>query len=358
MLWTGGIGIIDETNVKNIAIMIFEGIKRVVSDEEINQLSSHILALQSRGLSQLNKRLTEGGRKIWDTFAEHNLGYELVEYQPYNIPILYEPNEFEGRTLRRPPDFVLQKNGITFWIQMKNLSRTERENRQSKAVEQIQRLTKNIKVNKFFWCGLSENFDFSDVQPFVKFISDVAADSTDEKKYLYPSPNQIKAEVTFWKPNKAVFEHLTLGGSGDLNYVNVTGDSRLQIRGSLSNAAGAFDWDIDNKNINFIAMEIGNTSHHTIDDIGEAVFGNEAFTYYTNGRRAWHRDHTGFFDDPNFNSKVAGIIAVQRKDHSPVCRYNKLLFVNEMFRDKLEQIQLVFDFDRIIFFNELIHDNE
>lgn len=352
-MWTGGSGMIDEANVNNIATIIFEGIKWEVSDEEIKQLSNNILALERRGLSQLNKRLTEGGKKIWDTIAEHNFGYELIEHHPHNIPILYEPNEFEGRTLRRPPDFVIQKNGITFWIQMKKLSRTERENRQSNAVKQIKRLSQNIKVNKFFWCNLSENFSFTDVKPLVDFISSVAVDSIDEKKYLYPSPNHIKAEVTFWKPNKSVFEHLTLGGSGDLNCVNVTGDSRTQIRGSLTNAAGAFDWDIDEKNINLIAMEIGNASHYNID-IGESLFGNEVFTYGKNGRQAWYRKITGFFNDPKFYSKVAGIIAVKRKEHLPVSRYNKLLFINERYRDRLDQIHMVMDFDRIIFFNELI----
>ena len=337
--------------------MIFEGIKRLVSDEEIKQLSSRILALESRGLLQLNKRLSEVGRKTWDTIAEHNFGYELIKYHPHDIPILYEPNEFEGRTLRRPIDFVIKKHDLTFWIQMKKLSRTERENRHSKAVEQIERLTKGIRVSKFFWCNLSEDFDFSDVEPLVEFISNVAVDSIDEKKYLYPSPspNHIKAEVTFWKPNKAMLEYLTLGGSGDLNYLNVTGESRNQIIGSLTNAAGAFDWEIDKRNINLIAIEIGNASHDIID-VGEAVFGNEVFNYGTNVRPAWYRENTGFFNDPNFSSKVAGVIAVQRKEHSPLCRYDKLLFVNEMHKDRLDRIQLVLDFDRIIFFNELIYD--
>jgi len=338
--------------------MIFEGIKWEASDDEIKQLTSNILALEQRGLSPLNKRLTEGGEKIWDTVAEHNFGYELIGYHSCNIPILYEPNEFEGRTLRRPIDFVVRKNDITFWIQMKNLSRTERENRQLKAVKKIKRLAQDIKVNKFFWCSLSENFDFSDVEPLVDFISNVAVGSIDEKNYSYPAPNQIKAVVTFWNPNEAVLEYLTLFGSGDLNCVNVTEDSRTQIIGSLTNAAGAFDWDINNKDINLIAMDIGNASHHNIFDVGEAVFGNEFITHSTNGKSEAWRENTGFFNDPNFNSKVAGIIAVQRKDYSPVSRYNKLLFVNELFRDRLVQIQLVMDFDRIIFFNELLPYDE
>ncbi len=348
---------IDETNVSNIAAMIFEGTKWAVSDEELKQLSNNILALERRGLSKLNKRLTEGGKKIWDTFAEHNFGYELIEYHPSNTPILYEPNDFQGRTLRRPPDFVIQKNDTTVWIQMKKLSMTARENRQSNAVKQVKRLAQDIKVNKFFWCSLSENFDFADVKPLIDFISTIAVHIIDDKKYLYPSPSHIKAEVTFWKPQKALFEFLTLGGSGDLNVVNVTGDDRIQIRSSLTNAAGAFDWDIDERNINLIAMEIGNANHHLID-VGEAVFGDEVFIFGANGSQTWGRDNNGFFNDPNFHSKVAGVIALQRKEHLPLSRYNKFLFLNEMYRDRLEQLNLVMDFYRIIFFNELIFDIE
>jgi len=348
---------IDETNAANIATMIFEGAKWAASDEELKQLSNNILALEQRGLTKLNKRLIEGGTKIWDTIAEHNFGFELIEYHPSNIPILYEPNDYQGRALRRPPDFVIQKNNITFWIQMKKLSMNQKENRQSNAIKQIKRLAQDIKVNKFFWCNLSEHFDFADVKPLIDLISANAAYSIDDQKYLYPSPSHIKAEVIFWKPQKALFEFLTLGGSGDLDVVNVTGDAKIQIRSSLMNAAGAFDWDIDERNINLIAMEIDNANHHLID-VGEAVFGDEVFKFGANGSQTWDRDNNGFFNNLKFHSKVAGVIAVHRKEHLPLSKYNKYIFVNEKYRDRLEQINLVMDFDRIIFFNELINDIE
>jgi hypothetical protein len=147
-----------------------------------------------------------------------------------------------------------------------------------------------------------------------------------------------------------------LGGSQGLEFVNVTGESSTQIRSSLTNAAGAFDWDTDNKNINLIAMEMGNASHHKID-VGEALFGDEAFTFGTNRRQAWYRGNNGFFNDPDFSAKVAGVIAVKRKEHLPVSSYTKLLFINDRFKYMLEQISLIVDFDRVIYFNELIHDD-
>ncbi|WP_024834017.1 hypothetical protein [Ruminiclostridium josui] len=239
---------------------------------------------------------------------------------------------------------------------MKNLSETERENRRSKDIMQIKKLAQDIKVNKFFWCSLSEDFNSSDVNPLVDYISTIAVDSIDNEKYWYPSPDHIKAEITFWKPNKTVFEHLTLGGSGDNEFIDVTGESSTQIRNSLNNAAGAFEWDTDNKNINLIAMEMGNASHHNID-IGEAVFGTEEFIYGINREQRWHRANNGFFEDIQFNKKVAGVIVVKRKEHSPICEYTKLLFINDRFKDRAEQIGLIMNFDKVIHFNDLIQDD-
>jgi hypothetical protein len=343
------------TNWNSIATMIFEGTKWDASEEEIKLLAKRLCAIEERGLSKLNKRLIEGGKKIWDTFAEHNFCNELIDHNPFPIPIFYEPNEFEGNTFNRPPDFVIRKGGVTFWVQMKNLSETERENRRAKDIEQIKKLAKDIKVNKFFWCDLSEDFNTTDVKSLIDFISTVATDSIDDKVYLYPSIDHIKVKVTFWKPNKAIFEHLTLGGSGGIEFMNVTGESSTQIRNSLYNAAGAFKWVIDNKNINLIAMEIGNISHHNID-LGEAVFGDEVFSFANNGRQGWHRTNNGFFNNSDFCDKVAGVIALKRKEHLPVITYTKLLFINDRFKNMLKQINSILEFDRVIYFNKLIND--
>lgn len=346
---------IEETNAIHIATIIFESTKWEASEEDIRLLANNLITLERRELFKLNKRLFDGGNNIFDTFAEHNFAYELVEFNPLGTSILYEPNEVDGRVLKRPIDFVVLKGGITFWIQMKRLSSTKRDNRRSKDVEKIKRLAKEIQVNKFFWCSLSDDFNSSDVKPLVNFISHIAGDSIDDKKYKYPSPSQTKAEVTFWKPNKAVLRNLTLGGSGGLKFVDVTGESRVQIRGSLTNAAGAFDWDTDMNNINLVAIEIGNASHDIID-LGEAVFGDELHSFGTNGKQAWCRDDNGFLNLDKVSSKVAGIIAVKRLENLPVSRYKKLLLLNEKFKDRLAQIQTVMEFDKVIFFNELLHD--
>jgi hypothetical protein len=339
----------------NAATLIFERTKWEATEEEIDILANRMFLLEERGLSQLNKRLIEGGRMIWDTFAEHNFGYELITYHPAHVKIYYEPNELDNRILNRPPDFVVKDDDITFWLQMKRLSRTERENRQSKAVEQVKKLAQNIKVHKFFWCRLAEDFISSDVLPLIEFISEVALTSEKNIKYLFPSKDHIKAEITFWDPNKVILEYLTLGGYGDLDIINITGDSRTQITNSLNKASGAFEWNTDNKNINLIVIEMGNGSHYDID-LGEALFGDEKFVYCTNGREFWSRENNGFFNDDDFSSKVAGVIALKRTEHLPLSGYIKTLYINDKFKDNIEKIKSLVGIDKIIHYNELIDD--
>lgn len=190
---------------------------------------------------------------------------ELIYYNSSGIPILYEPNEFEGRTLTSPPEFVIKKNGITFWIKMRELPEIEKE--------------------------------------------------------------------------------------------NAAGESGAQIRGSLAESAGAFGWDTDKNNINLIAMEMSRANRHIIN-IGQAVFGDEVFKYGRFGKREWHREKNGFFDDPDFCSKVAGVIIVKSKDRFLISKNAKLLLINDKFKNRLEQIRLVMDFDRVVRFNDLMVESQ
>ncbi|WP_024834016.1 hypothetical protein [Ruminiclostridium josui] len=87
----------EETNWINIATMIFEGTKWDASDDEIKLLAQRLLVLEDRGLSKLNKRLMEGGKKIWDTFAEHNFCNELIQHNLSTTPILYEQMSWKAK---------------------------------------------------------------------------------------------------------------------------------------------------------------------------------------------------------------------------------------------------------------------
>src|SRR5438034_580138 len=123
-----------------MARKIFARTKYQATDEDIQRLSKNIALLGSRGLDSLNKRLIEGGRKVWDTIAEHNFASQLALSQNSSVPIQYEPPE-----IKPPPDFKIEKEGIIYWLQMKKLAESERENRQKKIMKQIERMAEDIK---------------------------------------------------------------------------------------------------------------------------------------------------------------------------------------------------------------------
>jgi hypothetical protein len=72
---------------------VFEGTKYQASDIDIQKLSSNARILEDNGMTKLNHRLLEGGRKIWDTFAEHNFAVKLISYHNQKAEISYEPDE-------------------------------------------------------------------------------------------------------------------------------------------------------------------------------------------------------------------------------------------------------------------------
>lgn len=136
-----------------IAKKVFEGTKYEPSDEEVAKLANNIALIRRRGLEKLNCRLLDGGRKIWDTFSEHNFAATLLNYHPEEHSISYQPPEFQ-----RPPDFGVLQDGLSCWIQVKRSSKLEAENRHDKLVAEIQRGCENIKIPKFFGLNLSEDF--------------------------------------------------------------------------------------------------------------------------------------------------------------------------------------------------------
>ena len=71
----------------------FEGSKYQASDTDIVDFAANMKKLEERSMSKLNSRLLEGGRKIWDTFSEHNFAIKLISFHPKDVEISYEPDE-------------------------------------------------------------------------------------------------------------------------------------------------------------------------------------------------------------------------------------------------------------------------
>lgn len=376
-------------NYIEIARRVFEGTRYKAADEDIKKLADNMVLLEKRGLSKLNKRLIDARKhsKIFETIAEHNFAVMLVSQYSSTIPISYEPDMGS----QRPPDFKVEIGDITYWIQMKDLSKLERENRQDKLIQKIKEKAKEIKVGKFFSCMLSDDFKEGWLPELINFIRDKAASAGEGENFLFAGNNNQRAEIKFWPPEKIALSELTLDYAGDLEILNITGLAREQIKQSLINAAGAFNWGVDNSNINLIVMEADNKKDIDICDV---LFGTEYKMFNrTRGQLGWSRKNDGLFIEPDFSKKVAGVIAIKRKrerideisflspdeivsrlspeekeisegmtpekikealewrNPGPIADYSLILYMNSSFKHLVEKIKELLAFDKIVYFN-------
>jgi len=373
----------DHPNFLNISEKIFAGTRYQASEEDIKRLADNIALLEKRGLGKLNKRLIEGGRGIWATVAEQNFAVILVSRHCSAIPIRYEPDE-----LKPSPDFKVEIGDITYWIQMKDLDKLKRENRQDKIIQKIKGAVKDIKIGKFFSCMLSDDFKEGCLPELISFIKDRVASAAEEESFLFTGMKNQKAEIKFWSPQSLELSELTLGSAGDLEIVEITGQAKEQIKGSLLNAVCAFKWDVDQKNINLIVMEADNKEDI---DICDALFGTEYEILNSNvSQLGWHRKNDGLFGEPNFSKKVSGVIAIKRKrewvkdipplepdaeeyanylkkdcgwtdekikkalewkNPGPVADYYRILYINNGCEHLLEEIKRLLSFDKVVYHN-------
>jgi hypothetical protein len=129
--------------------------------------------------------------------------------------------------------------------------------------------------------------------------------------------------------------------------VEETGLAKNQIKQSLINAAGAFEWDVDPYTINFVAMD---ANKHEDIDLCDAVFGTE-YEFFKGGRHAWCRQNDGFLVLPEFSNKVAGLIALKSMAWRPIVDYYATLYVNDIFKDQISDLKKLLAFNNIIYFN-------
>jgi hypothetical protein len=363
----------------NIARRIFNGTRYKASNEDIKRLADNMTLLEKRGLNKLNKRLIDASKhtKIFETIAEHNFAVILVTKHNTSIPIIYEPED-----MQRPADFKVEIENITYWIQMKDLSKLERENRQDKLIQKIKEKVKEIKVGKFFSCMLSDDFKEGCLPELINFLKDRAASAGEGESLLFTSKNNQKAKIEFWPPTNVDLLHLTLGIAGDWIAVELTGQTKEQIKQSLLNAAGAFNWEVDQRNISLIVMEADNKEDI---DICDALFGTE-YEIIGKDSHSWSRKDDGLFGNPDFSKKVAGVIAIKRKreqsekifplspeaaeyakycgmtheqieealkwkNPGPIADYSLILYMNNKFKHLLEDIKRFLSFDKIVYYN-------
>lgn len=323
---------------------IFCGSRYQVTEEDMKKLAENMALLEKRKLGKLNERLKDNPRGVLATIAEHNFAVTLVSQHSSEIPICYETSEKQ-----RPPDFKIKIGKITYWIQMKDLSKPERENKQDKLIQGIEKKAEEIKIGRFFSCMISDDFKESCLPELIKFIKDKAASASEEESLHFTGRDDQRAEIEFLSPQNNKLSQLTLGEAGDLKMVETTEQTKCQIKQSLLNAAKAFDWDVDEKNINLICMEADDEMDL---DICDALYGTE-FPGIRKGcsRPTWGRKDDGLFRNSDSLRKTVGVIAIKRKKRKLISDYNVFLYMNNSFRSRLEDVKKLLTFDKVVWCN-------
>jgi hypothetical protein len=327
--------------VQKIAQSVLDGIRYGNDKSSVQALAENMLLLESAGLTKLNKRLTDGRRKILDTITEHNFAAQLVRQHlsDRSFAIEYEP---EG--LKRPVDFRIQQTGITYFVQVKNLARLARENIQTRIIAKVGKLAASIKVGRYFDFSVSDDFVEDDIPALLNFMRATAENSIDGKAYAFLNTTNTKARLTFWSPHGTTLSYLTLGTAGDIGMLDVTNLAEGQIKDSFRNAAGAFEENDSDRVVNLIAVEADK-----VDDMhmGNALFGTE-FEGWRQDQQSWSRNKDGLFDDSDFSMRVAGVIALRRKEQIPVSHYRSYLYINRVHVQHVDEIVQIFAVDKVV----------
>jgi hypothetical protein len=299
--------------------------------------------VEAAGLQELNQRLAQANRKIFDTIAEFNFAVMLIRHLGTS-GIEYEPPDYG----RRPVDFRITERGAVIHLQMKRFGDLERDNRRDAVYERIKQNAAGIDVHKFFGMTLKEEFAEADVAGLVELLATVAPNAIDGQTYDFTVGNAVLATVEFWLPRSTTLYHLTLGTASDAGAVNITGLAAGQLRASLRKAAGAFNSAVDANNLNLVVAE---SDRHNDIDICEACFGTEE-ELFADGRHGWHRLGDGVFVEAGIAEKLVGLIVFRRFDRArPVSDYEAYLLINERHLTFVDQITKSIPIARVMRYN-------
>lgn len=305
---------------------------------DIERLKEAIDYLHEKQLSDLCKRLLRSTKahKFLETLTELNFTVQLLKSFPSNqaLEIFYEPKD-----TKRPIDLVVKLDRVNYYIQIKSLSNSIRENQQAQVVREIRKLIKLISTKRGLILRVSENFKKENVSEMIEYIKKNLT-KVDGEKFIFNGPDNVIAEIEFHTAEKPFRDHLVLYSFGDLEAVEITNITKDQITAALCNAAGAFEKDSTENNINLIVSEIKSV-HHSID-FADALYGT-TFSTFQDGSMRNHRDKDGLYLQENFSKKIAGVIVLHKKGATLAGKYEKVICSNPSYDYIKPIINLVHD---------------
>jgi hypothetical protein len=296
-------------------------------EQDVKKLNADMEYLKEKNLESISKRLLSQNKphKFMETLTELNFTVQLLKSFPSCIELKIE---YEPKNTKRPIDLVIHYNSISYNIQIKSLSQSIRENKQSQIVKEIRKISKGIISTRGFNVHISKDFVNENVSEMMSFIKDNLS-KKDNEKLIFNGNNNAQAEIEFLTPAKSFREHLYLYSFGDLGFVNITDMTKEQVRSALEKAAGAFDNDSTDNNINLIVSEIRNDRLQAID-FAEAIYGTENLAPI-NGQLVNVRLNDGLFLEDGFAKRIAGVIVLHKKEDRLTSHYDRAICCNPSY---------------------------
>ena len=313
-------------------------------------LNCHLLF--DRGLGKINDNVLNNRRRNCEDFlTEHNFAVNLIKNNP-DAHIQYEPcySSTHG-ILERPIDFYLENNSVFYWFQVKTLNPMKRENMKNNILKNIKTILGSINGNYFVSISLDDTFIEKDIVDLVGKIKINAENGIIGRGKLMRG-KEIIAKYDLFKPNKTVFEHITIASTSDTAWVSV--DEETHISNSLSNAYGAFKWLPLQNELNFIVQMADLYDDYEISNV---VFGKEVVLYNlstsSKSSKSLKRKPGGLFFTEG-GERINGVIALRTKESRLDWDFDIALFTNEMYPYTEEQISKVLHIDRIYHSNDFM----
>lgn len=320
-------------------ITLLEKLELQYDQTDIEKLYASINYLNGKKLSDLSQRLLRSTKphKFLETLTEINFIVQLLKSFSSStaLEVLYEPKE-----TKRPIDVVIKFDNINYYIQIKSLSNSIRENQQSQVIKEIRRQIKPIPCIRGISIHISNNLKKEHVNEMIDFIKMNLA-AHDNKKIIYNGSDNEIAEIEFYTVEKPFRNHLFLHTFGDLEAVDITDMTKDQIKGALNNAAGAFEKNSSNEDINLIVSEIKRAKFQSID-FADALYGT-TFLMFQNGKMTNHRNNDGLFLQEDFSKKIAGVIVIHKKEAALTSQYEKVICINPLYNYTQPIINLIHD---------------
>ena len=315
--------------------------------------------LYQNNLGKLMRKYANAYRKVQDILPEINLVCELIQENSKDKVIRYEDNTGYESVISASPDFIIEKEGKKYCIQVKRLSTPQWRKDHEKLFYEIEEELGSLKYALYYELNLSSNFKETDRSELFNQIKEKLEGGIKfQQEYTLEIREKVYAKIKFYedKQSKNMSLRRSLIQFDEYNFCEI--DNKKHIEGCLEKAAEAFKkGSIKNDVSNFIAVEMDNIWHWDII-FNEVVFG-DVKSILVNAEESNNvemkkgirfineEDKKGFFEKDKYIDAVVGILLMKPNEEKDNY-YTKTLLVNKKYEDEARAITNIMRIDEIL----------